>query len=326
MANGIFNAIKVAGGFPVAPNPAAGTIYFGVDAVDGHFKIQTESGTVIDLQSGASYSDPDAVAAIQAAIDAATAELDPASADYLYLKDVSANAFKKVTKRALQKFDMDFLFQLASDFWGTISGEFTQYVSGTGASAQNGTYGQDAINNAIGVTQVDTGTTATGRAGLGTVTGAIWRPTLAKYKAAFRIALEAVSSVAETFVARIGMGDFFSVAGDGTNGLFFSYTDLVNGGRWLAVSRVAGVTVASVDTGVAPDLDYHVYNVELDQDGQNARFYIDGALVATISAPSLPAVGNPIGAGTKIEKTVGTGQRNMSHDWIALSAERSAVR
>lgn len=323
--NGIFNSVGVAA-FPVVPNPAAGTFYFGIDVTDGHFKVQNSAGVVVDYQSGASYSDPDAVAAINAAIIAASAENDPATDDFVYLRDVSASTFKKASKRALQKLDMDFLFQLASDFWGTISGEFTQYISGTGASVQTGTYGQDAINNAVGVTQVDTGTTATGRAGLGTVSGAIWRPTLAAYKSCFRVALEAVSSVAETFVARIGMGDFFAGAGDGTNGLFFSYTDLVNGGRWLAVSRVAGVTVASVDTGISPDLDYHVYEVQLDADGQNARFYIDGVLVATISSPNLPGVANAMGAGTKIEKTVGTGQRNMSHDWIALSAERSAVR
>jgi len=323
--NGIFNSVGVAS-FPVVPNPAAGTFFFGVDATDGHFKVQNSAGVVVDYQSGASYSDPDAVAAIDAAIIAAIAENDPASDDFVYLRDVSASTFKKASKRSLQKLDMDFLFQLASDFWGTVSGEFTQFISGTGASVQTGTYGQDAINNAVGVTQVDTGTTATGRAGLGTVSGAIWRPTLAAYKARFRVALEAVSSVVETFVARIGMGDFFSGAGDGTNGLFFSYTDLVNGGRWLAVSRVAGVTVASVDTGISPDLDYHVYEVQLDSDGQNARFYIDGVLVATISSPNLPGVANAMGAGTKIEKTVGTSQRNMSHDWIALSAERSAVR
>jgi hypothetical protein len=325
MANGIFNSVGVTS-FPVAPNPASGTFYFGIDSTDGHFKVQNSSGAVTDYQSGASYSDADAVDAINTEILAVANEPEPQTDDFVYLRDVSGSIFKRSSKRALQKLDTDFLFQLASDFWGTVAGEFTQYISGTGASVQTGTYGQDAVNNAIGVTQIDTGTTATGRAGLGTVSGAIWRPTLAAYKACFRIALEAVSSVSETFIARIGMGDFFTAAGDGTNGLFFSYTDLVNGGRWLAVSRVAGVTVASVDTGVSPDLDYHVYEVQLDQDGQNCRFYIDNTLVATISTPNLPGVANAIGAGTKIEKSVGTSQRNLSHDWIALAAERSSVR
>jgi hypothetical protein len=325
MANGIINSVGVTS-FPVTPNPAGGTYYIGIDSTDGHLKVQNSSGTVTDYQSGASYSDADAVDAIRTEITTATVETEPASDDLLYLKDISGSDYNSVKKIDLQKLDPERLFQIHSDFIGTINGEFTQYISGTGASVQTGTYGQDAINNAMGVTQVDTGTTATGRAGLGMVSGAIFKPTLAQSIFCNRIALEAVSTITETFTARIGQGDFYTVGTDGTNGLFFSYTDLVNGGKWLAISRVAGVTVTSVDTGITPDLDFHTYEVVLDEDGQQARFYIDSALVATINAPSLPTVGNAMGAGFQIVKSVGTTQRNMSCDFMLYRLQRSAVR
>ena len=326
MANGIYHTVGVTA-FPVTPNPEANTFYLGFDLNNsGHLSIQNSAGTVIDLQSGSSYSDVDAVDAINTAILASAELVQPSVDDLLYVRDVVANQWKKIKRINLLKQKVDKFFSLASDFIGTISGEFTQYISGTGASVQNGTYGQDAINNAIGVTQVDTGTTATGRAGLGTVTGALFSPTLSRIKYVGRHALEAVSSVAETFTARIGLADFFTVGTDGTNGLFFSYTDLVNGGRWLAVARVAGVTVQSVDTGIAPDVDYHLFEVVLDEDGQQARFYIDDVLVATINAPTLPAVNNKMGAGVQIVKSVGTGQRNLSTDHMMVELERTNAR
>jgi hypothetical protein len=325
MANGIINSVGVTS-FPVTPNPASGTFYIGIDSTDGHLKVQNSSGTVTDYQSGASYSDPDAVAAIQAAMIAAASETEPTSDDFLYLRDVSGSDFNKVTKLALQKADPDRLFQLHSDFIGTAAGEFTQYVSGTGASVQTGTYGQDATNNALGVTQVDTGTTATGRAGLGMVSGAIVKPTLARLLWCARTAIEAVSSVSETFTVRQGLGDFYTVGTDGTNGLFFRYTDLVNGGRWQCVSRAAGADLTVVDSGVSPDLDYHTYEVDLAEDGQSCLFKIDGATVATISAPNLPTVANAMGAGFQIIKSVGTTQRNMDVDFMIMRLERSAVR
>lgn len=325
MANGIFNSVGVTA-FPVTPNPASGTYYFGIDSTDGHFKVQNSAGTVVDYQSGASYSDADAVLAIQTEMIAATAKADPVSDDFLYLRDSVGADFNKVYKKDLQKADPDRLFQLHSDFIGTAAGEFTSYISGTGASVQTGTYGQDATNNALGVTQVDTGTTATGRAGLGMISGAVFKATLARLTWQARTALEAVSTVSETFTIRQGIGDFYTAGTDGTNGLFFRYTDLVNGGRWQCVSRAAGADLTVVDSGVSPDLDFHIFEVDLSEDGTTCLFKIDGATVATINSPNLPTIANAMGSGFQIIKSVGTTQRNMDVDWMLMKMERAAVR
>jgi hypothetical protein len=325
MANGIFQSVGVTS-FPVVPNPSAGTFYFGIDSTDGHFKVQNSAGTVTDYQSGASYSDADAVLAIQNEMIAETLKVEPDSNDFMYLRDVAGNDFNTVRKIDLQKADPDRLFQLHSDFIGTIAGEFTQYITGTGASVQTGTYGQDATNNAMGVTQVDTGTTSTGRAGLGLVSGAVFRPTIGQFIHCSRLAIETLSTPTETFTVRSGIGDFYTVSGDGTNGLFFRYTDLVNGGRWQAVSRAGGADLNVVDTGVSPDLDFHIFEVELAEDGQNCFYRIDGALVATISTPNLPGISNVMGAGFNILKSLGTTQRNLSCDWMIIRFQRSTAR
>lgn len=325
MANGIFNSVGVAA-FPVTPNPAPGTFYFGIDVTDGAFKVQNSAGLVTDYQSGASYSDADAVNAINTEILARPDLVDPSVDDLVYIRDTVANQWKKIKRINLLKREVDRFFSLFSDFVGTINGEFTQYITGTGASVQTGTYGQDATNNAIGVTQVDTGTTATGRAGLGTVSGAVFSPTVSRIRFVGRHALEALSSVLETFTTRIGLGDFFVGGADGTNGLFFRYTDLVNGGRWQCVSRAAGADLTVVDSGVLPDLDYHLYEVDLNEAGTQALFKIDRVTVATINSPNLPGIANKMGAGFQIVKSVGTGQRNLSTDHMLVQIERSAAR
>lgn len=330
MNDGLFIAKEVVGTFPLTPNPPAGVCYFGVDAADGHFKIQRSNGSVIDLNSGASYNDASAVAAIQAAIQAASLKENASMDDYVYAFDAEAISpapqWKRIKKIDLLTGDTDRLFILTSDFIGTISGEFTQTVSGTGASFQNVIYGQDAINRAIGVTQGDTGTTSTGRAGLGLVAATLLSPGLAEYKHSTRLAIEALSSVTDTFSARVGLGDFYLGAGNGTNGLFFSYTDLVNGGKWLIEARIAGTLVFSIDTGVALDLDMHVFDVILSEDNQLATFKIDGVVVGTLTPPYLPGLANRMGAGFKIEKTLGVSTRNMSADWMLLQIKRSSMR
>lgn len=79
------------------------------------------------------------------------------------------------------------------------------------------------------------------------------------------------------------------------NEVNFRYQDNVNGGRWEAVARSGGVETAR-DTGVAvvagnfaTGTDYSFETI-VDGIGGIATYYIDGALVATISTdvPNVP--------------------------------------
>lgn len=316
--------------FPITPNPQAGDHYLGLDSANSNrLTRQDSAGVVRDLESGLSYTDADAVAAIQAEIAGATQiPLGTLSiSDELYLRNVASGDFFKARVKDLQRTDPDRFSQVFDDFiGGSATSVFTSFINGTGASHQTGTYGQDLTENGIGILQSDTGNTSGGRAALGTVSGLVGRAGAARFVYEARHALESLSTLTETFFFRCGLFDGFTVAGEGTNGLYFRYTDLQNGGRLEAVSRVAGTEIQAVDTGFSPDLDYHLYRVELSADGQQALFYIDDILRATINAPNLPGGGNPFGAGFKIEKTVGASQRNMNTDWLRFVIERNSGR
>jgi hypothetical protein len=196
-----------------------------------------------------------------------------------------------------------------SDFIQSTLGDLTASVSGTGASAQVGNYGINASENAQGVLQVDTGTVATGRAGVGSaVSNHMWNRA--------GLALEALSvNGVDAFTVRAGFGSTMPTgAGDGLNGALFRYNDAVNGGRWECVSIKAGA-VKAVDSGVAADINYSVFEIEMSQ--TQIRYFINGNLVHTetesLFIPSLAS--ETFGFGWKIEKSVGANQRNLSADW-----------
>lgn len=307
------------------PTPPTGEVIFFFDLSNSNrMSRKDSSGAVVDLQSGASYTDLEAVAAVAAAINASPDKSDLPPTDRLLVN--SGGSFFQATKNELLKRGMDQFFNIFTDFLGTVNGDFQGFTAGTGASSQSGSYGNDLVERAIGVTQSDTGTTATGRAGIGLASPASLRPTNARYRYKGRHAIEALSTPTEAFTVRIGLTDSYLAGGDGTNGLYFRYNDLQNGGRWEAVSRVAGTDLTAVDTGVSPDLDYHTFQVDLNELATVAQFRIDGALVATINSPLLPSGANSISAGFKIEKSLGTSQRNLSSDYMYFELERSADR
>lgn len=313
--------------FPISPNPQAGDHYLGLDTANSNrLTRQDSAGVVKDLESGLSYTDADAVDAINTEITTVASKAAPASADYVYLRSIADSAFRRATKASLQQPDVQRYWTVSTDFISTVTGDFTGFIAGSGASSQTATYGQDLTENAVGVTESDTGTTSTGRAGIGLISGVLLRPTWGRLRYQGRHAVNNLSSVAETYVLRIGLTDSYITSGDGTNGLYFRYTDLINGGRWQAVSRAGGVDLIAVDTGVSPGLDYAVFEVELNSDNTAATFRIDGAVVATINAPNLPAPSNAFGAGFKIEKTVGATQRNLYSDFISVEMERTTAR
>lgn len=314
--------------FPITPNPPAGDFYLGLNTANSnHLTKQSSAGALTDYESGAVYADPQAVAAVKADILTLAQKELPAMDDFVMLRDVVGGDYKQATKAGLLKADPDRFYSNSSDFMGTITGDLVASNAGTGASSQSGTYGEDNTERAIGVIQYDTGTTTTGRAGLGAVSTNALAVAQTALRFAARVAMEALSNPTETFVKLIGFGQFYNQAGEGTNGLYFRYTDLQNGGRWEAVSRGGGADLTAIDTGVAPDLDYHVFEIRVNEAGNLAQFFIDGNEVAQITNPSLlPSAIQRFGYGVQIRKTAGTTQRNADIDWYLIETKRSSVR
>jgi hypothetical protein len=204
-----------------------------------------------------------------------------------------------------------------SDFTQSTLGDLVASVTGTGASAQAGTYGINSSENAQGVLQVDTGTTAAGRAGVGSTSiNHMWNRSSQNWYFGARLALEALSAAAiDSFTVRAGFGNTMPIAaGDSINGAYFRYNDAVNGGRWECVTVKANA-LSAADSGVVADINYSVF--EIDMADTSIRFYINGVLVHeqtdALHIPVLPS--ETFGFGWKIEKSAGTNQRNVSADW-----------
>lgn len=214
-----------------------------------------------------------------------------------------------------------------SDFIQSTLGDLTASIAGTNASAQAGNYGIDLSEKAQGVLQVDTGTTATGRAGVGAASiNHIYNAANTVLYFGARLALEALSTTGiDQFSVRAGFLNSLLGAGDGTNGAFFRYTDSVNGGRWQCCSVKSNVLIAA-DSGVIADTQYAVFEIEMTDVA--IRFYINGTLVytevAAINIPVLPT--ETFGFGWKIEKISGLNQRNLSADWYYVGHVANAER
>jgi hypothetical protein len=235
---------------------------------------------------------------------------------------------QRIGRGLFVKPNMDRYNWFQSDFIQSTLGDLTATVTGTGASAQVGTYGINSSENAQGVLQSDTGTTAAGRAGVGSVSvNHIWNRSSQKLFFGARLALENLSVTGvDAFSVRAGFGNTIpTLAGDPINGAFFRYTDSVNGGRWECVSAKAGL-LSVADSGVFADVNYSVFEIEMDV--SSIKFYINGNLVHTetnpLNIPILPS--EAFGFGWKIEKSVGLNQRNLSADWYYVGHVDSGDR
>lgn len=99
--------------------------------------------------------------------------------------------------------------------------------------------------------------------------------------------LSIASSANPTYVARMGLADPATATGDVTDGLYFEAT----GNVWFACSA-AGGSRTKVSTGVAPTIGgWQIFNIRSNRSGAQ-EFYIDDALVASISATLPSAAGN----------------------------------
>lgn len=236
------------------------------------------------------------------------------------------SAHRKVTRAMLLAADTDLAVNLQSDFIESHLGGLTATVSGTGASAQSGTYGISTAEQCRGVCQIDTGTTAAGRVALNMAsTNQLFLHPTDTMRYATRIACEALSTGIETFTVHMAMSNGHQAAGTGTHFIGFKYTDAVNGGKWQCVTRLNSIDQDVTDSGVLVGVDYQV--LELRFNGvSSVEFYIDGTLVHTFTYITAPTSADLFSFGVKSEKSVGIVQRNVSMDWFSFDYIRSAGR
>ena len=198
------------------------------------------------------------------------------------------------------------------------AGQMAVTFTGTGASAQQSAYLVDATEKPVGVIQVDTGSTATGRAGVGSTGADQIVPGQGPALAVSRVAIEATVSAAETFQAVCGFVDVLA-AGALTDGAYWNNRWTGAAAEW-SQDRASNTTVTRSATGSpTPDNNYIWLAVFLNAAWTRADFFYSTDSMNWVKADSpttgLPAATRPTAfcAGA-IVKSVGVTQRNMSID------------
>lgn len=246
--------------------------------------------------------------------------------DIVAYYNTADSAHRKVMLRDLYRI-MPSLLVTDYDDWITNATasklNWTASAIGTGSSAQSSAFGIDSGENAQGVWQIDTGTTSTGRLNLNRGVINQYIGSFAYLRTGWRVAIDTLSDGTNTFEVLVGMSDT-NGSGLPNNFAGFRYSHSLNGGNWQTETRES-LNSTTNDSGVPVVANTFYYlEQEFIFSTTTMNFYIDGVLVAS-HVSNIP-IGVTLGDSFRIEKSVGTTQRNAYVDYYSLFGFRSTVR
>jgi hypothetical protein len=236
---------------------------------------------------------------------------------------------------ALDAKENTFLWQMNPDRQSFFMLDFLQNDRGGLNVAANAGGGVGQINTNDSTQGLNTTENAQGCYGMVSGTGVTARSAMysagqqfiggAKTRFGARVALDVLSSANPNYTAYVGFHDNPG-AGDATDGIYFRYNHAVNSGKWEAVVADAGVRTAA-DTGVAAiaSSEFVIFEVEFNQAGTEAKFYINGTLTNTVSS-GLPGAGDFTIFNVKYEKSAGAASMTLTLDWLYLLLQRDSAR
>jgi len=207
-----------------------------------------------------------------------------------------------------------------SDFTGSSVVPWSSLTSGTGTSV---TFTQSGADDNPGLLTFSTGTTAAGRAGVGSGnTDAFVFGTRPHVFSTAVLVVSNLSTATERYSIEAGFMD--NLGGAPTNAAYFSYTDNVNGGRWLCTCQT-GLGSTSVDSGVTAVTTATWYRLEIEVNaaGTSVVFKINGTQVANIGTDIPTTTSNRIGIAVQQRKSVGTTSRSSRCDYLLHYSEVS---
>ena len=198
-------------------------------------------------------------------------------------------------------------------------GNMLSLASGTGASVSFATAATSDANHP-GVCRATTGTTTTGRSGLGS--GSTDQVVLGSGEVRFCaiVKVTTLSNATENFVVHAGLID--TLTGTSVDGVYFEYNHGTNAGDWTAMVRSNSVTQLSQDlnSAVATGTWYKL-EIVTNAAGTSTDFKIDGTTVHTFAGTHPTGTARATGFAVLIRKTAGTTARTMDIDYTGISQE-----
>lgn len=193
-------------------------------------------------------------------------------------------------------------------------------VTGTGASFQAGTYLVNSTEKPKGIIQVDTGTTATGRAYYGDNVANNTVPAQGSALYLVRLAVETLSDATNRYQVIAGFHD--ALGGTNvTDGVYWKYDD-ASAAVWR---RCAAAASTRTETSATPTVDTNYIWLGIFVNAAWSRadyFYSTDSVVMNFDgsvSTNMPSSSQIVNVSAGINKTVGTTQRNLSID---LQADR----
>ncbi|MDX2059935.1 MAG: hypothetical protein SFV24_19150 [Gemmatimonadales bacterium] len=201
---------------------------------------------------------------------------------------------------------------------GHAGGGLTIFASGTGAAAASSTYLANTTERPMGIIQLTSGTTATGRAGIGDNGTDQIIPTLGAALSVARLAVQTTVSGTETFQVLSGFIDSLA-AGATTDGV--AWNNRWNGAaaEWAQDRYAATVRTGSTTGSPTPDNNYIWLVVFVNPGWTRADFIYSTDSVSFVKADS-PTTGLPSSTQrtswcpAQIIKSVGTTARLVAVD------------
>jgi hypothetical protein len=214
-------------------------------------------------------------------------------------------------KRAIVESDMNAL------------GNLTVANSGTGASTIF-TTGFLSTDSTVGIATSQTGSTAAGRSFVGLASSDQLELGGGEVVVKCRLRTpSALSDSVQRYTLRMGILDT-RTNGAVNDGLFFSYSDTINGGNWSVDAVAGGGAYSPVDTGLAlAAATWYSLEIVVNAAATEAKFYIDGVLVHTETTTIPSGTSQATGAGYIIFKSVGTTATSLYVDYWGISKEVS---
>lgn len=226
--------------------------------------------------------------------------------------------------------DPTLLYEVFEDFANiaNVHIKYNRQAAAGGGSGQvwiNSTTPETQAPNAWGVINANHGTGTTSRLNLVGQSPQLHYLRLGKgvaYEQSIRFQFATLSSAGNRYIAFDGFFDGDSVDPNFLYGIGLRYTDNENSGKWLAYIQTALGVETTVDTLVAPVVDtWYILKVTINALATEAKFYIDGVLVATIGGSIVSGDSSPYTAESCTDRSTGSSNFvSRRVDYIRLKA------
>lgn len=185
-------------------------------------------------------------------------------------------------------------------------------LNGTGASLN----GVGAETGRMGVVDMDTGTTSTGRSSFHRANGNMFFEGREQFEGSIRI--QTLSNATDEYDINFGFGDGTG-ATTSVDGAFFLY-DRETETRWQACTVNNSVSSCTI-TSSTVDTNWHKFSIVVNNDATSIAFYIDNVLQATNTLNIPKTSARTFTIFNKIIKSAGTAEIAFSTDYVMFYKE-----